>query len=104
MGRVRPETLAALSQIPEVARQVRQVAAQIRDQARAAAPKDTGRGARSITVERVYDREARDVSYRVSWRRDRFYMRFQETGWTHVGGRHISGKHFLEQAAERFRR
>ena len=87
--RVRPEAIAALTQVPEVVRQVRAVAAQIRDEARVNARAhglvDTPSkgGVKSIQVRRVYDRATRRVAFRVSWDADHFYMRFAETGTQH---------------------
>jgi len=97
VGRFRPEVLAALSQNPGVARQVRQTANEVRRRARTYAPRDTGRGARSMRVVRHYDATTREVSYRVTFGAA-WYMRLIEMGWTHTGGRFIPGKHFLEKA------
>lgn len=99
VGPFRPEVLAAISQNPVVARQVRAVATEVQDRARAYAPKDTGRGARGIYVRRAFDETTRQVTYRVGFRGPRWYMGLIEQGWDHVGGRHIPGKHFLERAA-----
>ena len=100
VGRFRPEVLAALSQNPAVARQVKLAAQEVQARARAYAPKDTGKGARGIYVTRHYDQATRAVTYRVGFRPARWYMRLQECGWTHTGGRHIPGKHFLERAGD----
>ena len=62
--------LAAVSQDPKAKRQMRALAAKIRDDARALAPVHTGALRRSITVVNVYDRETKTVEYRVGWRKD----------------------------------
>jgi HK97 gp10 family phage protein len=103
-GPFRPEVLAAISQNPAVARQVKAVAAQVQDRARQLAPKETGKGARGIYVKRHFDQQTREVSYRVGFRPSRFYMRFIEQGWKHTGGQHIPGKHFLGRAADEINR
>lgn len=92
-GRVRPEALAALTQVPEVAAQTREVANAIRRDARRLAPRRTGELRRSIRVRRVYDRESRRVSYRVVV--GAFYGRFVELGTPHAPARP-----FLRPAAD----
>lgn len=99
VGRIRPEVIAALSQVPEVARQVRRTAAEVRDEARRRAPKDSGAGAKSIRVERHYDRSTRKVTYRVAWDREHFYMAFHE-----LGTEKISARPFLRPAADEINR
>lgn len=86
---------SALSQNPAVTRQVRRVAAQLRDEARRRAPRDTGAGAKSIRVKRYWDRTTRRVSYRVSWDKDHFYMLFHE-----VGTENLPARPFLRPAAD----
>lgn len=78
--RIRPEVLAALSQVPEVAKQVRAVANQIRRDARALAPKSTGTLRRNLQVERVYDTGTRSVSFLVGWGPAAWYGLMVETG------------------------
>jgi HK97 gp10 family phage protein len=80
---IRPEVLAALSQLPEVSKQTRQVANAIRRDARALAPKRTGNLRRHIQVERRYDRATRTVSYGVGWDREAFYGWMVENGTEH---------------------
>lgn len=63
---VRPEVITALTRVPEVKKQVRAVAAAIRDDARAHAPRDTGALRRSIKVDNVLDDRGR-VVFRVGW-------------------------------------
>ena len=79
-GRLRPEVLAALSQVPEVAKQVRQVANAIRRDARRLAPKETGTLRRNIQVERVYDPETRRVKFLVGWGPAAWYGWLVEAG------------------------
>lgn len=77
---IRKEVLAALSQVPEVATQSKEVANKIRDDARALAPVRTGNLRRNIRVERVYDRQTRSVSYIVGWDPKAWYGFLVETG------------------------
>jgi hypothetical protein len=100
VGRFRPEVIAALSQRPDVARQVKTVAGQVQERARVYAPKDTGKGARGIYVRRHFDQATREVTYRVGFRGPRWYMALQEQGWVHAGGKQIPGRHFLARAAD----
>ncbi|WP_174526345.1 HK97-gp10 family putative phage morphogenesis protein [Micromonospora maritima] len=91
---MRPEVLAAISQIPEVAKQVRQVANAIRRDARRLAPKETGTLRRNIQVERVYDRQARSVTFLVGWGPAAWY------GWlVEAGGEDHDPKPHLVPAA-----
>ncbi|MEU7609554.1 HK97-gp10 family putative phage morphogenesis protein [Micromonospora sp. NPDC049204] len=78
--RIRPEVLAALSQVPEVTRQVREVANAIRRDARRLAPRQTGQLARSISVERVYDPLTRRVGFIVGWGPRGWYGWLVESG------------------------
>ncbi|WP_328382921.1 HK97 gp10 family phage protein [Micromonospora zamorensis] len=78
--RLRPQVLAALSQVPEVTRQVREVANAIRRDAQQLAVKNTGALARNIQVERVYDPEARTVAYLVGWGPRAWYGWLVEAG------------------------
>lgn len=80
---IRPEILAALSQLPEVTKQTRAVANAIRRDARALAPKRTGNLRRHIRVERRYNRATREVSYVVGWDRKAFYGWMVERGTEH---------------------
>jgi HK97 gp10 family phage protein len=63
---IRPEVITALSRTPEIKRQVRAVAAAIRNDAKRRAPRDTGALRRSIRVDNVLD-ERGNVVYRVGW-------------------------------------
>lgn len=77
----RPGALAALSQVPEVKRQVRAVAAKVRDDARRLAPVETGHMRRGIVVVNAFDPKTRTVVYRVGWRmRDAWYGGLVELG------------------------
>ena|SRR5215217_7511059 len=79
--KMRPGALAALSQVPEVKKQVRALAAKIRDDARLLAPVETGALRRGIVVVNVYDRATRSVVYRVGWRmKDAWYGGLVEMG------------------------
>lgn len=77
---LRKELLAALSQVPEVARQTKDLANAIRRDARALARRKTGNLARNIQVERVYDRETGSVSYIVGWGPKAWYGWIVEAG------------------------
>lgn len=79
-ARIRPEVLSAFSQVPEVAKAVRQTANAIRRDARRLAPKESGRLRKGISVERVYDREQRIVYFLVGWSRKAFYGLMVEEG------------------------
>lgn len=96
---ISPNLAAAISQNKEVAKQVRRAAAAIRDEARRRAPKDTGAGARSIKVQRSFDRSSRGVSYHVSWDKQHYYMGFQELGTVNRPARP-----FLRPAADAIQR
>lgn len=78
--RLRPEVLAALSQVPEVAKQVRAVANGIRRDARRLAPKETGNLRRGMQVERVYDAKTRRVTFLVGWGGRAWYGWMVESG------------------------
>ncbi|MFI5833216.1 HK97 gp10 family phage protein [Micromonospora sp. NPDC051300] len=80
--RIRPEVLAALSQVPEVQKQVRHVANAIRRDAGRLAPKRSKKGTlrRNIEVERVYDPVTRRVSYLVGWGQKAWYGWLVEAG------------------------
>jgi HK97 gp10 family phage protein len=76
-----PDAISALSRVPEVKKQVRAVAAAVRDDARQLAPVDEGDLRRGITVVNNYDRERKLVTYRVGWRTDiAFYGGLIELG------------------------
>lgn len=77
---IRPNVLRALSQVPEVTKQVREEAREIARDARKLAPRRTGNLARNITVERVYDKSARTVSYIVGWGPKAWYGWLVEAG------------------------
>lgn len=84
----------AISRTPTVTRGTRRYAADLRTVARSYAPKRTGKGARSITINRTTTPQG-VTGFKVSWTKDRFYMLFQEEGTDHG----IVGKHFLLRAA-----
>lgn len=77
---IRPEVLAAFSQVPEVAKAVRQAANAIRRDARRLAPKRTGNLRKNLAVERVYNRETRLVYFRVGWSPAAWYGWLVESG------------------------
>ncbi len=79
-GRFRPEVIAALTQTPEVKKQLRRVAGEIRTEARKLAPVDTGNLRRNIAVENVLDPETGQVEYRVGWTKRAFYGGLVELG------------------------
>lgn len=79
IGRVNQRAIKALSQVPEIRRQVRGAANEVRKLARQKAPKQTGALRRSLKVESVFDRGM--VTYRVGWdRRIAFYGPLVELG------------------------
>lgn len=78
--RIRPEVLAALSQVPEVTKEERKLANAIRRDARRLAPKRTGNLRRNIQVEREYDKSTRTVRFLVGWGPAGWYGWLQETG------------------------
>jgi HK97 gp10 family phage protein len=80
---IRPEVLAALSQLPEVTKQTRAVANAIRRDARRLAPKRTGNLRRHIRVERRYDPATRTVAYGVGWDAQAWYGWIVESGSEH---------------------
>jgi HK97 gp10 family phage protein len=65
--RISKNALAALTQVPEVKKQVQAKARRIRDEARQLAPIQTGALRRSITVVNHYDPATKTVEYRVGW-------------------------------------
>jgi hypothetical protein len=77
---IRPEVLAALSQLPEVTKETGGTANAIRRDGRQLAPKRTGRLRRGISVERVFDRRTRSVSYLVGWSPSAWYGLLVELG------------------------
>ena len=77
---VRREVLAALSQMPEVTKQVRKVASDIRRDARRIAPKKTGTLRRNIAVERVFDARTRSMHFLVGWTPAAWYGWLVESG------------------------
>jgi HK97 gp10 family phage protein len=98
-GPVRPNVIAALTQLPIVKRQVRLVAAAIRTQARAAAPVQTGALRRSIKVDNVLDSSGR-VVHRVGWDKDvAFYGPLVE-----LGSAKARARPHLQPAAEKAKR
>jgi hypothetical protein len=98
---VRPEAWAALTQLPQVKREVRKGAARVRTDARRGAPKRTGAGARSIGVASTYDRATKTVGFKVTWDRKHFYMGFYNNGAVFASGRRIRAQQFLEEAARK---
>lgn len=99
LGRIRPEAITALTRVPEIKRQVRAVAAAIRDDARAHAPRDTGALRRSIKVDNVLDDQGR-VVYRVGWdKRIAYYGPMVEGGTEDTRARP-----HLKPAAEKYNR
>lgn len=84
---VRREVLAALSQLPQVSRQMGEVADAIQRDARQLAPKRTGNLSRHIRVERRYDRATREVTYAVGWDNEAWYGWMVENGTEHSAPR-----------------
>lgn len=81
VGQFRPEVLAAVSQAPSVKRQVRVVSREIVKIARRRAAKQSGKMARGIRVENVYDRETGMVEDHVGWdKRKAFWGPLVELG------------------------
>lgn len=81
----RPGALAALSQVPEVKKQVRAVAVAVRNDARPGAPVRTGNLRRGLVVVNVFDLQTRMVKYRVGWRMDiAWYGGIVETKQPHL--------------------
>lgn len=77
---IRPEVVTALTRVPEIKRQVRAVAAAIRDDAKRRAVRETGAMRRSLKVDNVLD-ERGNVVYRVGWdKRIAFYGPLVELG------------------------
>lgn len=98
-GPIRREVIAALTQTPTVKRQVRAVAATIRDDARRMAPRRTGALRRSLRVENVYDPRTGMVEYRVGWdKRIAFYGPLVE-----LGTEDSPAQPHLRPAADRFK-
>lgn len=95
-GRVRPEAIAALTQVPEVKRQVARVARSIAADAKRRAPVKTGALRRSIKVDNVFDPATHQVVYRVGWDRAiAFYGPLVE-----LGGEHSAAQPHLRPAAD----
>jgi HK97 gp10 family phage protein len=82
MGKInRDVLLAAVSQDRNAKKQMRAVAAKVRDDARRLAPVNTGNLRRSIKVFNHYDPETKTVVYRVGWDRSvAFYGWMVEAG------------------------
>lgn len=97
--RVDARVVAALTQLPEVKRQVRAVANEIREDARAAAPVRTGRLRRSLKVENTFNPATRRVSYRVGWDKSVAYW----GPMVELGTRRTRARPHLEPAAKRRR-
>lgn len=68
-GRFDQRVIAALSQVPEIKRQVRDVGRLIQRDAKSLAPVRTGRLRRSIRVQNVYDPARGLVTFHVGWDR-----------------------------------
>jgi HK97 gp10 family phage protein len=98
-GPIRREVIAALTQTPTVKRQVRAVAAAIRDDARRLAPRRTGALRRSIKVENVYDPTTGRVEYRVGW--DKRIAHYG--GLVELGTEDTPARPHLRPAAEKYR-
>jgi HK97 gp10 family phage protein len=81
----RPEViLTAVSQQAQARRQVRRLAAKVRDDARIIAPKRTGDLRRSIKVFQGRDRLTGQTEYRIGWDRNiAFYGWMVEAGTEH---------------------
>lgn len=77
---IRPQVLAALTQVPEVTKETRALANAIRRDARRLAPRRTGTLRRNISVERVYDKATRRVHFIVGWAPKGWYGWLVEAG------------------------
>lgn len=77
---IRAEVLAALSQTPEIAEQLKAVAQAIADDAKKLAPKKSGNLSRNIGVERDYNSTTGSVQYLVGWTKRAFYGPLVELG------------------------
>lgn len=78
--RLSQRVIAALTQTPSVKKQMRVVANEIRREARALAPKDTGALRRGLSVTNVYDPGTGMVEFRVGWSGAGFYGGIVELG------------------------
>jgi HK97 gp10 family phage protein len=99
-GPISRTVIAALTQTPQVKRQVRAVAAAIRTDARRLAPKKTGALRRSIKVENYYNPETRMVEYRVGW--DRRIAHYG--GLVELGTEDTPARPHLRPAADKYNR
>lgn len=82
---VNESEVRALTRDPGVVAGLSRVGGQIADRARAAAPKDTGAGAASISHEVAADSDGAEV--RVSWDSAHSYMLFNELGTSKMPAR-----------------
>ncbi len=90
-----PLAIAALKYEPGVLAQVEYQTRPVVQGARADAPKRTGAGAASIRSESSLTDT--DPGVRVSWERDRYYMRFHEQGT-----KYLPARPFLVPALDRY--
>lgn len=79
-GQLNPEALAAISKAPGVKDKERDLAEQIRKEAKRLAPKRTGNLRRNIIVEVVHGPKTDTDEYRIGWNRKAWYGRLVELG------------------------
>ena len=77
---LRPQVLAALSQVPDVVERERETAKAIQRRARSLAKRRTGTLRRNIQVERVYDPQTGFVKFLVGWGPEAWYGWMVEAG------------------------
>lgn len=98
-GKVDQRAIGALTQVPEIKRQVREVGKAIARDAKQLAPVRTGRLRRSIKVENSYDPATGIVTFHVGWdRRIAWYGGLVETGTEDT-----RQQSHLKPAADRYR-
>ena len=78
-GRIRPQAVQALTRTPDVKKQLRVVANEIRKEARRLAPRETGQLKRGMSVDNVLNGNG-EVEYRVGWSPGAFYGSLIELG------------------------
>ena len=79
VGRIRPQTVQALTRTPDVKKQMRLVANEIRKEARKLVPRQTGRLKRGMAVDNVLNGDGQ-VEYRVGWSPSAYYGSQVELG------------------------
>lgn len=77
---ISPKVLAAISQHPEVKKQVRLVANTVRKLAAQKAPKETGNLRKNLAVEQVSNPRTGAIEYHVGWKKRGWYGSMVELG------------------------